>query len=66
MSNNLKIYCVTDKPLKKLENSHLVLAGVGSNIFSSKYISTSEKKNINFKEKNYSARWNYLLQRKYR
>ena len=54
MSNNLKLYCVTDKPLKKLENSHLLLAGVGSNSFSSKYISSSEKKNINFKEKNYS------------
>ena len=54
MSNNLKIYCVTDKPLEKLENSHLSLAGVGKDIFSAKYIKSDEKKNINSKEKNYS------------
>ena len=54
MSNNLKIYCVTDKPLEKLENSHLLLAGVGKNIFSDKYIKSDKKKNINSKEKNYS------------
>ena len=35
MSNNLKIYCVTDKPLKKLENSNLNLAGVGKAIIKS-------------------------------
>ena len=38
MSDNLKIYCVTDKPLQKLENSNLKLAGVGKNIFSNNYI----------------------------
>ena len=54
MSNNLKIYCVTDKPLKKLENSNLNLAGVGKNFFSDRYISSDKKININSKEKYYS------------
>ena len=54
MSNNLKIYCVTDKPLKKLENSNLNLAGVGKNFFSDRYISSDEKININSKERHYS------------
>ena len=54
MSNNLKIYCVTDKPLKKLENSNLNLAGVGKNFFSDRYIGSDEKININSKERYYS------------
>ena len=54
MSNNLKIYCVTDKPLKKLENSNLNLAGVGKNFFSDRYIGSDEKININSKERHYS------------
>ena len=54
MNNNIKIYCVTDKPLLKLENSHLKLAGVGKNIFSDFYLKSDEKQNINFKEQHYS------------
>ena len=54
MNNNLKIYCVTDKPLQKLENSHLNLAGVGKNFFSNKYISSDKEININSKERYYS------------
>ena len=54
MSDNLKIYCVTDKPLQKLENSNLKLAGVGKNIFSNNYISSDQKMNINSKEMHYS------------
>ena len=54
MNNNLKIYCVTDKPLKRLENSNLNLAGVGKNIFSENYIRSDNKIIINSKEKYYS------------
>mgnify|MGYP001431973465 CR=1 FL=1 len=44
MSDNLKIYCVTNKNLPHLESSKLKLAGVGSEIFSEKYIDSSKKK----------------------
>lgn len=54
MNNNLKIYCVTNKNLPHLESSKLNLAGVGSEIFSGKYIDSSKKKNIFYKEKHYS------------
>ena len=54
MNNDLKIYCVTDKSLGKLENSNLFLAGVGKNIFSEKYIMSNKENNINSKERNYS------------
>ena len=29
----IKMFCVTDKPLKNLENTNLILAGVGKNNF---------------------------------
>ena len=54
MNNNLKIYCVTNKNLPHLESSKLNLAGVGTEIFSEKYIDSSKKKNIFYKEKHYS------------
>ena len=46
MSNKLKIYCVTNKVLKNLENSSLKLVGVGKEKFSDKYLDCSEKINI--------------------
>jgi len=54
MNNNLKIYCVTNKNLPHLESTKLNLAGVGSEVFSKKYIDSSKKKNIFYKEKYYS------------
>ena len=54
MGNNLKIFCVTNKELPKLENSHLLMAGVGVNKFNKKYLDCSTKKNIFEKEKYYS------------
>ena len=36
--NKLQIFCVTDKPIKNLENLDLNLAGVTDNKFSEKYI----------------------------
>ena len=49
MNNNIKIYCVTDKPLPKLEISQLKLAGVGKNIFSDFYLKSDNKENIHLK-----------------
>ena len=54
MNGNLKIYCVTNKNLPHLEASKLNLAGVGNKIFSEKYIDSSKKNNIFYKEKHYS------------
>ena len=55
MSNKkIKLFCVTDKPLPDLENTNLILAGVGKYNFSSKYIDTSTKINIFHKEEYYS------------
>ena len=54
MNNNLKIYCVTDKPLFRLENTFLKLAGVGKNTFSNFYLRSDTKENINSKELHYS------------
>ena len=68
MSNKLKIYCVTDKVLKNLENTNLKLVGVGKEKFSEIYLDCSKKKNIFFKEKYYSELtfhywyWKNLLQ----
>ena len=68
MSNKLKIYCVTNKVLKNLENSSLKLVGVGKEKFSEKYLDCSEKINIYSKEKYYSELtfhywyWKNLLQ----
>jgi len=51
---NIKLFCVTDKPLPELENTNLILAGVGKYNFTSKYIDTSTKINIFNKEEYYS------------
>ena len=50
----IKLFCVTDKPLKNLENTNLILAGVGKNNFDKKYIDCSTKINIFNKEEYYS------------
>ena len=50
----LKIYCVTDKVLNNLENTNLILAGVGRDKFPSNYLICNTKDNIFFKEKYYS------------
>jgi len=52
--SNLKIYCVTDKKFKFLENTKLILAGVGKEEFSDRYLKSNEKDNIFYKEKFYS------------
>ena len=52
--NKLQIYCVTNERLKYLEDSKLVLAGVGKKKFSKKYITCLRGKNIQHKERNYS------------
>ena len=51
---NLKIYCVTNKKSKYLEQLPYQLVGVGKEKFSGKYIDCKRKKNIQKKEKNYS------------
>jgi hypothetical protein len=51
---NIKIYCVTNKIKKNLENTKLTLAGVGQENFPSNYITSNTKDNIFFKEKYYS------------
>ena len=51
MGNNLKIFCVTNKELPKLENSHLLMAGVGVNKFNKKYLDCLLRK-IFLKKKN--------------
>ena len=51
---SLKIYCVTNKRLKLLENSNLNLVGVGCEEFPDNYIIPNKLDNIYFKEKNYS------------
>ena len=33
MNNRLKVFCVTNRPIKLLENSDLILAGVGKDKF---------------------------------
>ena len=52
--NKLQIYCVTNERLKHMEDSKLVLAGVGKKKFSKNYITCFRGKNIQHKEKNYS------------
>jgi len=54
MSESIKIFCVTDKIIFNLENSNLILAGVGKEKFNENYIDTSTKENIFYKEKYYS------------
>ena len=52
--DSLNIFCVTDKPLRYLEDLNLKLAGVGRRQFSQKYITCLNGKNIQKKEKYYS------------
>ena len=52
--NKLKIYCVTNERVKYLEDTKLVLAGVGKKKFSKNYITCLRGKNIQYKERNYS------------
>ena len=52
--DNLNIFCVTDKPIKYLEDLDINLVGVGKGQFSQKYISCLTGKNIQKKEKHYS------------
>ena len=52
--NNLKIFCVTNLASSKLEKLNLILAGVGKNDFSNKYINCKNGDNIEFKEQYYS------------
>jgi len=54
MNSDLKIFCVTDKPIPLLEKTNLVMAGVGTNEFSKNYIKSSDGNNIFHKEKYYS------------
>ncbi len=54
MNSDLKIFCVTNKPIPLLEKTNLIMAGVGTNEFSSKYIKSLDKENIFHKEKYYS------------
>ena len=43
---NLEIYCVTNKPIKFLENFNYQLCAVGKNNFSKKYLKCNTGKNI--------------------
>ena len=52
--NKLKIYCVTNERVKYLEDTKLVLAGVGKKKFSKNYTTCLRGKNIQNKERNYS------------
>ncbi len=53
-TEELKIYCVTNKKIEFLENSRYILAGVGKDDFPKSYLKPTSKENINFKEKYYS------------
>ena len=43
MNNRLKIFCVTNKPIKLLENSDLILAGVGKDKFTDNYLKSNNQ-----------------------
>ena len=68
MNTKLKIFCVTNKPVLNIEDTRLILAGVGKKNFSKQYIDSSIKNNIFDKEKYYSELtfhywyWKNLLQ----
>ena len=51
---NIEIYCVTNKPIKFLENFNYKLCAVGKNNFSKKYLRCDTGNNIYNKEKHYS------------
>ena len=53
-SKNLQIFCVTNKIVPHLENSNLILAGVGEGKFPKGYLLSNSKQNIYSKEKYYS------------
>ena len=53
-SDNLKLFCITNKQLNFLEDLPLVLAGVGKRKFKKDYLTCLKGKNIQKKEKNYS------------
>ena len=46
MKKKLTIYCVTNKPLRELENLGLNLVGVGDNKFNDKYLLCNKGINI--------------------
>ena len=52
--SKIKIFCVTNERIRHLENTNLILAGVGKKKFTKKYITCLTGKNIQHKEKNYS------------
>jgi len=52
--NKLQIYCVTNERVKYLEDTKLLLAGVGKEKFSKNYTTCLRGKNIQHKERNYS------------
>ena len=52
--SNLEIYCVTNKKINFIKKNNYYLAAVGKNNFPKKYIKCNTKKNIYYKEKNYS------------
>ena len=52
-SDNLKLFCITNKQLNFLEDLPLVLAGVGKRKFKKDYLTCLKGKNIQKKEKNY-------------
>ncbi len=49
--DSLYIFCVTDKPLKYLEDLNIKLAGVGRRQFSQKYMTCLSGKNIQKKDR---------------
>ena len=52
--NKLQIYCVTNKRIKKIENTNYKLAAVGKNIFPKNYLRCDTGDNIFYKEEYYS------------
>lgn len=64
--NNLKIFCITHKPIKHLDKIGLVPAGVGKNIFPENYIIENSKQNIADKNFCYSeTSFHYWLWKNY-
>ena len=54
LSNNLKLFCITNNQLNYLDDLPLILVGVGKKKFKKNYITCLNGKNIQKKEKNYS------------
>ena len=53
-TNNLKLFCITNKQLNYLEDLPLILVGVGKKKFKKNYMTCLKGRNIQKKEKNYS------------